>query len=113
MKANKGCLNPNCPSNKNHKLYDYAYIRCPECGEILSYVCKKCYMKLPDGGHRFCVRCNEIRKDKKEHNKEIAVKVLKGVGGAAIAIGTAFLKPVEKAPKVVKTVVGVAKKIVK
>ncbi len=38
MAKKKGCLNPNCPSHEKRKMYDEAYIRCPDCDEILSYV---------------------------------------------------------------------------
>ncbi|MBQ9826790.1 MAG: hypothetical protein IJM61_06390 [Firmicutes bacterium] len=84
MAKKKGCLNPNCPSHEKRKMYDEAYIRCPDCGEILSYVCKGCYMKLPNGAKTLCVRCEEEKKDKRKLFRKNTGKAF--AGAAAIAV---------------------------
>ena len=101
MKKTKGCLNPKCEANKKRIMYEGAYIRCPMCGEFLSYVCKDCYTKLPNGAHSLCIRCFELRKDKKEKVKRDIEKA----GAAVVAIvGPVVVAAVKKGPEIVKKV---------
>lgn len=78
----KGCLNSNCPSNKNHTKYsDNKFKYCPECGSLLEHVCKNCYKKLDDDNEKYCKHCLEERDEKKAQRNE----KLKKAGGTLLA----------------------------
>ena len=83
-KAIKGCTNINCQSFTKKIEYKDNNDFCPKCGQPLHYVCKDCWMELPDGTQKYCVRCAGIRKDKRdEWVKSTGEAILKGAKATA------------------------------
>ena len=56
-------------------------------------MCKDCYTQLPDDTEKYCVRCLAKHEDRRDKTK----KVLAGVGGGALAVGSAILTIGKKA----------------
>jgi len=79
----KGCTNPECNSFKRNKHYTKKEIKyCPECGNILSHVCKKCPTVLDDNNKVYCMRCEQ----QKLENQEKRLDKAKKIGGTALGI---------------------------
>ena len=79
---------------------------CPKCGQPLYYVCKRCGMQLPDNTRRYCLRCeNELKDKKDEPGKTIIEAVVIGAkkaGEFALDKGRAAAKVVEDAASDIK-----------
>ena len=83
-KAVKGCMNPECVANQKKTSFSLSNDYCPKCGQKLSYVCKDCRMELDDDTRRYCVRCENIRRDNRE---QLGKVVLGKIGEGAKAVG--------------------------
>lgn len=83
-KAVKGCMNPECVANQKKTNYSLSNDYCPKCGQKLSYVCKDCRMELDDDTRRYCVRCENIRRDNRE---QLGKVFLEKLGEGAKAVG--------------------------
>ena len=71
----KGCTNPECNSFKRNKHYTKKEIKyCPECGNILSHVCKKCPTVLDDSNKVYCMRCEQQKLENQEKKLDKAKK---------------------------------------
>ena len=79
----KGCINKQCIANKKMIKFKKEDSYCSKCGQELFFVCAKCYMVLDDGDGKYCIRCTEERKDKRDDN-------IKKIGSFAVAVGTVF-----------------------
>lgn len=120
MKAKKGCINEKCESRIKKIHYKDSDRFCSKCGNELQYVCSDCWTQLEDNKNRYCIICENKRKDLNEQRIE---KVKKGAGavtavaasvGAAAAAVAKNVKNVDKAVKVVaKAGKEVAKRIIK
>lgn len=98
MKAKKGCINCECKSYQKKIKYKENEIACPVCGAQLEYVCSECYMRLPNGDNKLCIRCQAVAAD----NKDRAIEVAKKAGVAAVAVagfaagGIKLIKKIKK-----------------
>lgn len=87
----KGCVNSDCNSNQKGKQYTKKeFLFCPECGMPLSHVCKKCNTVLTNDESKYCIRCEEVRQDKKDKLKDDLKKTGGAVAGIAVAAGAAI-----------------------
>ncbi len=90
-KAIKGCMNEACIACKEKMNFSYSNSFCPKCGQPLFHVCKDCRMKLEDDTRRYCVRCENKRRDDREQlGKILAGKIGEGaklVGDFAVDTG--------------------------
>ena len=86
IKAEKGCINPDCImcQKKKHAHKDDLY--CSRCGTHLSFVCEKCHTVLEDGSVKLCVICQANKDDAKEKRKDALGKIGAGAGAVAAAI---------------------------
>lgn len=84
----KGCVNQSCSAQKSKNKYKETDMYCTKCGQELAFVCPKCYTVLPENRGKYCIRCAEGKKDKKDKTIKIA--------GAAVAVAGATL-PIIKA----------------
>ncbi len=98
-KALKGCLNGTCKANKEREFFKREYIYCPFCGEELSFACRRCGMKLDNGDSKYCVRCENKIKDKKDKPMET---IFNAVADAAKDVGEFAVNAGEKVVDVVK-----------
>ena len=71
-----GC--PTCKKRESRKL-----IKCPKCGETLTFICAKCYKPLPNGKYNYC---GFHLQEQKENSKHIAENVGKAAVGAAVLV---------------------------
>lgn len=87
----KGCTNPECNSFKRNKHYTKKEIKyCPECGNILSHVCKKCPTVLDDSNKVYCMRCEQQKLDNQEKKLDKAKKIAGTALGIIVAVGAAI-----------------------
>lgn len=85
MSKVKGCVNQNCSAKqKKIKFKEYDFY-CAKCGQELTFVCPKCYTVLQKNGKKYCVRCSEGQKDKKEK----AAKTAGGIAAGLVAVASA------------------------
>lgn len=103
-----GCPNPECTSFKRQKKYKEDVDTCPECGYVLSHVCKSkgCYTVVEDNEEPFCLKCKAKREDKKD-KKHKAVSIV-GIGAAAAT--PAIVKNREVIKETIKNVIDLIKK---
>lgn len=88
MRKNKGCVNESCEAHKKKIEYKNVESFCSKCGFPLVYVCKDCYMQLPDENEKYCIRCIAKHQDKKEKVAQVAATVV----SAAVAVVTLVKK---------------------
>lgn len=89
----KGCINHECSANQEKRKYKENDIICAECGQDLSYVCTKCFTALAESDGKYCIRCSENKKDKRDKTLKIggtAFGVLATVATIAVTIVSAF-----------------------
>lgn len=90
-KGQKGCINKDCEvwaGGEKKRFFNDSYKCCPQCGQPLKYVCRRCGMELPDNSKRFCERCEYEIKDEKERKIETFTKnIKKGATKAAQFVG--------------------------
>lgn len=87
----KGCTNPECNSFKRNKHYTKKEIKyCPECGNILSHVRKKCPTVLDDGNKVYCMRCEQQKLENQEKRLDKAKKIGGTALGIIVAVGAAI-----------------------
>lgn len=87
----KGCTNAECNSFKKNKHYTAKEIKyCPECGNVLSHVCKKCPTVLSDDKKVYCMRCEQEKTEKREKRWDKAKKVGGTALGVIITVGAAI-----------------------
>lgn len=98
-KALKGCLNNTCKAYEKRELFKREYMYCPFCGEELNFVCKRCGMKLDNGDSKYCVRCENKIKDKKDKPVET---IINAVADAAKDVGEFAANAGEKVVYAVK-----------
>ena len=78
-KALKGCINDGCVAKQKKMHFKDSDDYCPKCGQPLYYVCKRCGMQLPDNTKKYCLRCeNELKDKKDELGKTIVESVVVG-----------------------------------
>lgn len=75
-KAIKGCMNSECIANQKRMNFSLSNDYCPKCGQKLSYVCKDCRMELDDDTKRYCIRCMNKRRDKREQPIKVFMEVI-------------------------------------
>lgn len=103
-KAIKGCINKDCKSYKKTPYKDTDNF-CSKCGSPLYYVCKDCWMELPDNTQKYCVRCDSIRKDKNDELvKTISEEILKGAKVAAAFVTEGSKVVSKKTKEIIKDV---------
>ena len=91
----KGCINKSCVANQKKLTYKEVDEYCSKCGKKLYYVCKKCYMKLPDDSAKYCLRCLAEKQDSKNINlKKVGVVAAKGIG--ILGVGVSFIRVIKK-----------------
>lgn len=100
MKKSKGCINKNCVANEQKIFYKETDSFCSKCGNQLYFVCKNCYMQLPDNTKKYCDGCIAEKKDTNDKRlkkaKEIGGPIVAGVGVVAGVVAK-YGKPVVKA----------------
>lgn len=95
MSKTKGCVNRNCSARQKKIKYKENDIYCSKCGQKLAFVCPKCYTVLQETDGKYCVRCSEGKKDKKESAAKVAGGIAAGlvaVAGAALSIAKVMIK---------------------
>jgi hypothetical protein len=102
MSRVKGCTNENCIAKKKKITYKESDDFCSKCGGKLSYVCPKCYTKLPEGiSDKLCARHLAEKEDKrderKKRNAKIAAAIIVPIGTVAVANGKKIAEAGKKA----------------
>ena len=82
-KRKKGCPNQDCKRNKKKKRFAADNESCPDCGEKLVFVCKRCFGPIEDEDikHRKCASCEAKAKDRKDKVVGVAKKGGLAIGG--------------------------------
>ena len=116
MKANRGCVNPECKAYKKIKYKDDDNF-CSKCGRPLYYVCSDCWKALEDDSETLCLACKTRRAQKKAEQKEAIKEGAQAVAGVVVAVGGAVGAAAggvggaaDKVAKAAKCVKGIKKK---
>ena len=108
----KGCINPICKLSKNETKQKTDVNFCPECGDRLVFVCKKCFKEIEDRGekHAYCDACEVEREQKKQE----AVDKAKDVAGKGVKVVAVVAAPVVAAlqSEASKKILDVARKLI-
>ncbi len=116
MKAFKGCVNEKCIGFQKKIHYKDSDYFCSKCGERLCYVCADCWCVLDDNHNKYCIRCENIRKDKRDQRvdkvKQVGAGSVAAVGAVAGGMA-AVAKSADTIEKSGKALVDIAKRVVK